>query len=108
MNTFAKSPRPELFLTLALIPLSILAWLGFVSFLQTTFAERAAFHFMVSHLELGETPKFVLQIAGEGLPQPFEVLFSHSEFWISLVVLLGLVMLLSIISIRVWKFKPFN
>jgi hypothetical protein len=106
MNTPLKFPRLELILSLSLIPFSILIWVGFISFLQTTFAERAAFHFMVNHLELGETPEFVLQIAGQGLSQPFDVLFSQSEFWVSLVMLVVFLTLLSLVSIRLWKFNP--
>ncbi len=106
MKSPLKSPRLELVLSLFLIPHSILTWLGFISFLQTTFAERAAFHFMVNHLELGETPEFVLQIAGQGLSQPFDVLFSQSEFWVSVVMLVVLLTLLSLVSIRLWKFNP--
>jgi hypothetical protein len=53
-----------------------------------TLAERAGFAFMASHLRLGESPEFVLDIAGDGLPQPFEILSHRREFWVSLVVLL--------------------
>ena len=105
MNTAPKSPRFEFALSLALIPLSILVWLGFISFIQTTFAERAAFHFMVNHLRLGETPEFVLQIAGEGLPQPFEILYDRHEFWVSLAVLILFITILSLLSVRLWKLK---
>jgi len=103
MDTTPKPPRLELALSLTLIPLSILVWLGFISFLQTTFAERAAFHFMVSHLQLGETPEFVLQIAGEGLPQPFEILYGRREFWASLAVLVFFDAALSWLATRLWR-----
>ena len=75
-----KPSRLDFFLCVGLIALAVLVWLGFISYLQTTFSEKAAFHFMVSHLQLGESPEFALQIAGQGLPQPFEVLFYQRAF----------------------------
>lgn len=83
----SKTPRFEFVLCLALIGLSILTWLGFLAFLQSTFAERAAFAFMASHLRLGESPDFALQIAGDGIPQPWHILFVRPEFWVSLALL---------------------
>jgi hypothetical protein len=42
---------------------------------------------MVNHLELGETPEFVLMTTGSGLPQPASVLVTRRVFWISLGIL---------------------
>ena len=63
MNTPRRSTRLEFTLCLLLIAVAILAWLGFISFLHATSTEGAAFRFMASHLRLGESPEFVLQIA---------------------------------------------
>ena len=102
MNTPHKATRLEFFLCLALIAFAILVWSGFIAHLQTTFSEKAAFHFMVNHLQLGESPEFILQIAGQGIPQPFDVLFSQREFWMSLVVLTLFVTGLGWLVARLW------
>jgi len=103
MNTPYKPTRLEFTLSLVLIAFAILVWFGFVAHLQTTITEGAAFHFMVSHLQLGETPEFVLQIAGQGLPQPLEGLFSRREFWLSLAMLALFAIGMGWLAARLWS-----
>jgi len=106
MNTSRRSTRPEFALCLILIAASILVWIGFISFLHATSTEGAAFRFMASHLRLGESPEFVLQIAGEGLPQSYEVLLHRREFWGSMAVLIVFTAALGWLAARLRGEKP--
>ncbi len=87
----------DLALCIALMFLVVASWLGFTSFLQRSSSESAGFRFMVRHLSLGETPEFVLNIAGEGLAQPLEIIATRKEFQAASIIttlhLFGLVWL---------------
>ena len=100
MNMSRESTRFEFSLCLILIVLAILVWLGFIAFVMNTLAERAAFNFMSNHLRLGESPEFVLSIAGEGLPQPIEILLHRREFWGSLTILIVFIAMLGWLAAR--------
>ncbi len=76
--------RPaEFALSLFSLALTVLALSLFLVHERVCMAERAAFWFMRDHLRLGEHPAFILQVAGDGLPQPWEVLLSRREVWVA-------------------------
>ncbi len=95
--------RPELRVCILLIFGVIGSWTSFLLFLNHSAGERAAFWFMRKHLSLGEPTEFVLQIAGQGIPQPVEILITWREFQLSLLWALTLIAGLVWLAYRVWN-----
>jgi hypothetical protein len=98
-----QSFTPELTVCILLIFGVIGAWTGFFLFFDHSAGERAAFWFMRNHLSLGEPPDFVLHIAGQGVPQPVEILITWRELQLSLVMALTLIAGLIWLAYRLWK-----
>jgi hypothetical protein len=103
MRELPYSFKPELTVCGLLILGVIMAWSSFFRFLAHSSGERAAFWFMRSHLGLGEQPDFVLRIAGQGIPQPLEILVTWREFQLSVLFALALLSGLVWLAYRLWK-----
>jgi hypothetical protein len=102
MHQPRQSFKPELIVCVLLMLGVILAWMSFFLFLDHTSGERAAFWFIQNHLGLGETPDFVLHIAGHGLPQPAMIIITWREFQCSLLIALLLIAGLAWLEYRLW------
>ena len=98
-----QSFKPELTVCALLMLGVIMAWMSFFLFLDHSSGERAAFWFMRNHLALGETPDFVLRIAGQGIPQPVVSVITWREFQFSVVFALLLIAGLAWLAYRLWK-----
>ena len=105
-NLKKTSFKPELTVCVLLLFGVILAWMSFFLFLEHGSAERAAFWFMRNHLGLGETPDFVLRIAGQGIPQPVAIVITLQEFQFSVVFACLLIAGLTWLAYRLWKAAP--
>lgn len=91
MGDQSRSLATEVKVCVFLLLVVVIAWIGFVRFLIQNSGERAAFWFMRDHLTLGESPEFVLEVAGEGLPQTLGSIVTWSAFQVSMVFLIVLI-----------------
>ena len=103
MHQPRQSFKPELTVCVLLMLGVIMAWMSFFLFLDHSSGERAAFWFMRNHLGLGETPDFVLRIAGQGIPQPVAIVITWREFQFSVMFALLLIAGLVWLAYRLWK-----
>jgi hypothetical protein len=103
MRESPHSFKIELTVCVLLILGVITAWSSFFRFLDHSSGERAAFWFMRNHLGLGEPPDFVLRIAGQGIPQPLEILVTWREFQLSVLFAMALIGGLAWLAYRLWK-----
>ena len=103
MRTPRHSFTLEVTICILLIFGVIGAWICFFLFFAQSAGERAAFWFMRNHLSLGEAPDFVLRIAGQGIPQPVELLITWREVQLSLIMTMTLIAGLIWLASRLWK-----
>ncbi len=81
-----QSFKIEIAAGISLIVLTIITWFAFTSFFNDYVTVKAAMEFIKRHRALGENPQFILGIAGNGLPQPFEIIASWREFQVSFAI----------------------
>ena len=103
MRTLPRSFKPELIVSALLLLSVLITWMSFVFFLDQSAGERAAFWFMRNHLRLGEPTSFVLRIAGQGIPQPAEILVTWREFQLSVLFALLFIVALAWLTYRLWR-----
>ncbi len=103
MQTSKKSFKFEIAICLALLVLILVVWTQFVTFLYNNLSVFAAFAFIRHHRSLGEDPKFILDTAVNGLPQPFEIILTWREFQFSVIITLLLIFGLGWLMFRLWR-----
>jgi ABC-type microcin C transport system permease subunit YejE len=98
-----RSLRVEAALCIVLIVVVILTWASFVTFLRDISDEVASLKFIRGHLALGESPEFVLGIAGEGIAQPLDAIITWRGFQWGTGIAGIMLTLLAWLGARLWR-----
>jgi hypothetical protein len=101
-----RSLRLEVALCILLSFFVILVWAGFVAFLMDISDEIAGLSFIRNHLALGEDPEWVLKIAGDGIPQPFEIILTWRWFQWGTIAAGIIITILAWLGARFWTIEP--
>ena len=98
-----RSLRVEAALCIVLIVVVILTWASFVTFLRDISDEVAGLRFIRRHLALGESPEFVLGIAGDGIAQPLDAIITWRWFQWGTAIAGVILTLLAWLGARLWR-----
>lgn len=95
--------KAEIVVCIALIILVIITWFAFASLFNEYVTAKAAIEFIKRHRALGESPQFILDIAGSGLDQPLDVIIRWREFQASIGIATLLILGITWLTLRLWK-----
>ncbi len=95
--------RAMFYASLISFGLALVAYLAFVNFFFDYIESKAALLFIQNHRALGESDKFILDIAGQGLAQPWEIVVTWQPFQIGTLIALVLIALLGWMVIQTWR-----
>lgn len=98
-----KITRSTFLVTFALLVLATTSYLAFVAFFFDYIESKAALLFIQSHRALGESEGFILDTAGNGLPQPWEIVITWQPFQIGTVIALVMIAGLAWLTYTNWK-----
>lgn len=95
--------RSTFLVSLALLGLAIAAYFLFVNFFFDYIESKAALLFIRNHRALGESDKFILDTAGSGLPQPWEIVITWQPFQVGTLIALVMIVGLGWLTWKQWK-----